>query len=803
MKKKKKSDPTSLIVKPCDFTWDDLTPGQKGAYKEFLSWFKSKKKKSEQVYRIGAGSGAGKAQPVDIMIPTPTGMKRFGDLKVGDYVFNRYGKPTEVIGIYPRGKRKTYKVTFTDGRFTYCCDEHLWAVAKSNDAVDRNKMDRLVVKTLSEIMEDYEEEHHGDKIHKYYIPMSPCVHYEHHEVPIDPYVVGAFIGNGALREGQLSFSTGDPASVKLICKKLGLVSRGLTYDKNYTYTFRDKKTGKSVSTKSVFGKIPELMGKYSHEKRIPDIYKYNSRKVRIEVLKGLLDTDGTIDNDRYRISYTTTSSDLCNDIVDLCRSLGFRASVRIDKRTAKYTSGVCYQIGIRCPDGMRHELFSYGRKRKRALYADEHRKTRANMNWLQIKNIEYVGKTKQQCIMVDNPDHLYITENFIVTHNTAVLSYIVESMGFTTADCIVAAYTGQAVNVLRQKGVLAKTIHSSFMRAIEEPLIKDGEIVTKRGIPIMITKWKPIKRLPSEIKLIIIDEASFISTDIENLITSYGVPVLEIGDPYQLPPVTGKQCFRLGNLNYYIQGVVRQKEDSLIYRLSRQILNGEAVDTSQYHGEVQFLYAQEDMEETFSRFAPFFQHADLIVTATNKQRQAITDCYREKILKAKSPYPMKGEKMICRRNDWQLTIGPYPLTNGTIGTCLHHVARSDVDSKMHTYTMDFRPDFIEKEYFDGLECDSDFLREPFGQDKVKPYYTPGLKFEYAHAISVHLCQGCTADSVIYVDSFNRNEEYHMRQRYTAITRARSKLWFIIPRSVRYPGWFDLRYPKKFDLEELM
>ena len=386
---------------------------------------------------------------------------------------------------------------------------------------------------------------------------------------------------------------------------------------------------------------------------------------------------------------------------------------------------------------------------------------------------------------------------------SSLIPYILEKYQFTNADCMVVAYTGQAVNVLRQNGVIAKTIHSSFMYAKETPLIRDGEVVKRRGIPVMITKWVPIARLPSSVKLIIVDEASFVSTDMEELMARYDVPILEIGDPFQLPPVTGTQCFRLGNLNYYIEGVVRQKESSLIYRLSRDILNGVAVNLSDYHGEVQFLYAQPNDLETFLLFRPFFYYSDLVVTATNKQRQSIVELYREYILKAKSPYPLKGEKMICRRNEWNMMLGPYPLTNGTIGRCLHTVGRADVDKRTNTFSMDFRPEFIDNMFFDNLLCDSEFLREPFGNDKMKPYPTLGSKFEYAHAITTHLCQGCTANRVVFVDSFNRNEEYHMRNRYTAVTRAKVQLIYIIPRSDRHPGWFDLCYPKEFDLTGIL
>lgn len=375
------------------------------------------------------------------------------------------------------------------------------------------------------------------------------------------------------------------------------------------------------------------------------------------------------------------------------------------------------------------------------------------------------------------------------------IQYLIGKYGFTTADCIVVAYTGQAVNILRTNGIMAKTIHSTFMKANEEPLMKNGKIVTKRGIPVMVTRWVPVKSIPSTIKLIIIDESSFLPESLESILAGYNVPILEIGDPVQLPPVGGKQCFRMDNLDYFIDGVMRQHKDSEIYQLSMLIRHGLAVDTSQFQNEVRFLYAQPTIEETFYRFRPFFKGADNIITSTNKQRQVITDLYRSVILNAKSPYPIKGERMICRKNDWQLMLGPYPLTNGTAGTCLHTVGKSLVDSRTKTYFMDFQPEFIDNDYYDNLMCDSEFLTEPFGQDKMKYNYNPGCKFEFAHAQTCHTSQGGQYNTVVFMDSFHRDEEYHMRLRYTGVTRAKKILYYIIPYSSKYPGWFDLRTKK--------
>ena len=366
------------------------------------------------------------------------------------------------------------------------------------------------------------------------------------------------------------------------------------------------------------------------------------------------------------------------------------------------------------------------------------------------------------------------------TGKTTLLKYIIGASKLDSKNCIVASYTGQAVNVLRRSGVLSKTLHSTFMTAKEEPLIKDGKIVKHRGIPVTITKWVPVKHIPSAVKLIIIDEASFLSEQFEKQICSYGCPVLELGDPVQLPPVTGKQCFRFDNLDYFMTQVMRQNESSEIYQLSQIIRNGDSIRNHMFTKEVRVLLEQDTIEDTFFQFFPYFKHADMIITATNKQRQNIVDLYRKHIISTTSPYPIKGEPLICRKNAWSMTIGQYPLTNGTIGTAKHTVARSSVDSSNGVYYIDFQPNFIDNDYYDNLMCDASFLLESFGPDKYnKKFYSPGHKLEYAHAITVYSSQGAQAERVLYMDSyFKGDDEYRMRTRYTAVTRAMSRLYYV-------------------------
>lgn len=129
---------------------------------------------------------------------------------------------------------------------------------------------------------------------------------------------------------------------------------------------------------------------------------------------------------------------------------------------------------------------------------------------------------------------------------TFLIKFILQQLNLMDDECYVVAYTGQAVNVLRQGGIIAKTIHSTFFKSKDVPLLNDkGEPMYRSGIPLMKTKFIPIKKLPGSVKLIIVDEASFLSESLQDMIADYNVPILETGDPIQLPPVTGKQCFML------------------------------------------------------------------------------------------------------------------------------------------------------------------------------------------------------------------------------------------------------------------
>lgn len=376
------------------------------------------------------------------------------------------------------------------------------------------------------------------------------------------------------------------------------------------------------------------------------------------------------------------------------------------------------------------------------------------------------------------------------------IHYIIEKYDLNLSNCFVMAYTGQAVNVLRQNGVMARTIHSTIMIPVEEPVFdkKTGDVITRHGVPLTKVRFRPVPSIPNTIKLVIIDEASFLPYKLEKILKRYNVPILEVGDPIQLPPVADEQVFTMNNLDYFMEGVMRQNADSEIFDLATKLRKCKNVNISKYCDDVRFLFAQQTIEETFYRFLPFFRDADIIITSTNKQRQIITDLYRREIIGTNSPFPREGERMICRKNNQELMLDQYMLTNGTQGYCMYDVGHSDRDKTTGTYIMNFKPDVVADDpelYYDNLVCDEEFLQQPFGTANMVGFKHPGEKFEFAHAITTHLAQGSSYPTVLFMDAFCPDLEYLMRLRYTAVTRARERLWYIVPYS-QYPGWCDLK-----------
>lgn len=391
--------------------------------------------KDQQIFLV-FGTGGGKAEPYTRKIPTPTqqGYTLMRDLRAGDFVFGQDGKPTKVIGVFEQGLRDTYEITFSDGRTAYCADDHLWKVFTGGGSSYVIKTKDLLNLYKYKINRAVDNNTNRDPYaYRFKIPVCKPVEYPtRDDLPIDPWVLGCFIGNGCCRERTLTISAGtDEVPVK-IAKILGFyVKRKSVF--NYSYTFYHPETHKPVTTEEFFAQIPEFIHAYSDSKRIPSNYMYSDKQTRLSLLQGLMDTDGyiSINESRFHVGYTSTSRGLLEDIRKLIYSFGWSCGIKVDTRSEKYRTKFCGTIIFRMPNSCKYMLFRTKKKLGIAMRA-KHIHQNNRYNGLIIKNIRSVGRVPCKCIMVDNPEHLYLTENFIVTHNTFCAGYSAGILGYKT-----------------------------------------------------------------------------------------------------------------------------------------------------------------------------------------------------------------------------------------------------------------------------------------------------------------------------------------------------------------------------------
>ena len=377
----------------------------------------------------------GKAQPVSTSIPVPSGYKKLGDIQVGDYVYNEEGEPVKVLGVYPQGQLDVYKATFEDGRVSYCNDEHIWSVYTS-----RGNLKDITVKEMLEKGVWEPAANSSKRTARYSIPMNKAVQKDEKEYKIPPYVIGAFLGDGCCKNRQLTISSNDIEIVNHIAELIGNVTPRKQTDKNYNWQFvidedkRVKNSGgveiKNVQTKTFFEGYEDYIIQDSNNKRIPPEYFEGSIEQRYELLQGLMDTDGSISKDAGSVLFTSVNKDLINDVATIARSLGYRVSIRVDKRAEKYTNeaGECYSLAFNIPNNEKYKLFYLKRKKDVALSFKDIKKAR-KYNQIKIHDIEKMPYQEEMvCIYVDSPKHLYLTEDYIVTHNTTFGSNFPKSL---------------------------------------------------------------------------------------------------------------------------------------------------------------------------------------------------------------------------------------------------------------------------------------------------------------------------------------------------------------------------------------
>lgn len=369
---------------------------------------------------ISGAPGIGKAQPLYSKVLTPSGWVTMGNLRIGDLVTAHDGTAVPIVGIFPQGVRDVYAITMSDGRSTDACEDHLWKVKK-----DREN-DWIVVPT-SFIQHTLENTKRWT-----YVPLlSAATALPPAELPIHPYILGALIGDGSLREGGICFSNSDPECLSRF-KEVLVDTYTLKHTSNYDYRLvRDKNTTVPNYYTVELRKLG-LVGKLSYAKFIPTQYLDNTNlEQKLELIRGLLDTDGYVSK-TGAISYSTSSHQLAKDVQTLVWSIG--GICKITERNSHYT----YK-GERLP-GRQHYCVSIRYRNPKDLLFLNRKKDRISSTYqysdlkLRITSVVLKHRCEVQCIMVDHPDHLYITDDYIVTHNTAEVAKIAHSHDLRLID---------------------------------------------------------------------------------------------------------------------------------------------------------------------------------------------------------------------------------------------------------------------------------------------------------------------------------------------------------------------------------
>lgn len=377
-----------------------------------------------------APSGTGKALPNSSRLPTPSGWTTVGAVKRGDYLFDALGRPTQVLDVFPQGQKEVFEVTFADGRKVRCCDEHLWSYNTPGQKPYSRDARNFCTKTLREIRD--EGLMTSDGAWRVRVPMQKAVGYPTRTHWLPPYVLGLLLGDGSLRmqatNSGLTYSSETSELPARIADIMGWTyKKNSEYNYNWNFELSDAEKSlmsngrnrmRNVSVAYALQECPELINAYSHTKFIPRQYLEDSEEHRWDLLNGLLDTDGSV-GPKGRVSYTTTSEQLAQDVMELVYSLGMSATLRkVDTRKQRS----CYSIGIAAPMALKQRLFTETRKKARLMAwctgAGQRRATHT-VSGNAIVKIESLGYTEEMtCFLVDNDEHLFLTDDFVVTHNS-------------------------------------------------------------------------------------------------------------------------------------------------------------------------------------------------------------------------------------------------------------------------------------------------------------------------------------------------------------------------------------------------
>lgn len=346
---------------------------------------------------------------------------------------------------------------------------------------------------------------------------------------------------------------------------------------------------------------------------------------------------------------------------------------------------------------------------------------------------------------LDTPKHKRPQEfRFFGYAGTGKTTAIATAMSKSGLNAAYIAFTGKAASVMRRNGIDAQTLHSLIYRRIDDD--------PKTGQP----RFERARRQEvCQYDLIVPDECSMIGTKIADDLLSFGIPVLAIGDPAQLPPVNdgaGLGYFTGGKPDVMLTEIHRQAADSPILQLATQARNGEILKYGNY-GDSRVLFSGDiDPDE--------FWEADQVIVGTNVTRARLNKRARDHFGMTDA-IPMFGDKIICTRNSPK-----YGIFNGEMFT----VIRCDEESAAWLKIDLVRFEDPTKKIISDVRVHRTMF-VPDGNKRDDSTLGDSGRFDYGYAITAHKAQGSQWDDVIVIDESKVFREMKDKWLYTALTRA--------------------------------
>lgn len=417
----------------------------------------------DEFFVVSARLGIGKALRYGTKVLTPSGeWKPVEDMKVGEYLVGLDGLPTKIKKVRDFDSLELYRLTFTDGTQIDCCKDHLWTL--------RQYKKGMVTLTTEEIAKNYYhiDKRLGWKTRHFHLPQICPVEFDAKEFIIPPYVMGVLLGDGGFH-GDTVFTNNDDGIVagvsELLPDYMEIRSRGMYHA---IVNKARKNHPRNLYTEEL--KYLGLMHKKSYEKWIPISYLRSTVQDRLELLAGLVDTDGYAPGGG-RLEIQTSSPDLYLGIKELVESLG--GFVRSDKYLACYkdpktgkivSTRDTWTVSLMLPKEIEVPL----RGRKKNRYHRVKTELRA------IDKVEKIQDCGGRCFIVDSDDHLFLTEGYIPTHNSWIGQFIaanLASQGKTVlfySGEMTAEQVGARIDTIWAEGGISQFLYSRNRLTDEE-----------------------------------------------------------------------------------------------------------------------------------------------------------------------------------------------------------------------------------------------------------------------------------------------------------------------------------------------